>query len=179
MQVRNQFGRAALRVRRPETLCLPGAGVVPAGANPSLVLGHFRCHNVNPVATARPAKLVDRFKATKMRVAPSCGSAIPCARAIRMPPRSLAAIIVGAAGPAQLRSDRRIDRSVDHAPRVITFDSKATGAIWRSESDEGFVWRADPSHYGETARRRDEWSPLHGDRVRVGSAIGAYAPHSH
>ena len=73
VRVSNQFGVRQLRAVKPVTLCVPslkrkGGGAAPTGANPTLVLDHFRCYDVNPQAAARTVKLVDQFKTTKAKV---------------------------------------------------------------------------------------------------------------
>jgi hypothetical protein len=73
VRVSNQFGIRPLSVVKPVTLCVPslkrkGGGAAPTGANPTLVLDHFRCYDVKPVAAARTVKLADQFKTTKTKV---------------------------------------------------------------------------------------------------------------
>ena len=86
VRVSNQFGVRRLSAVRPVALCVPslkrkGAGTAPTGANPTLVLDHFRCYDVKPQAAARTVKLVDQFKTTKSEgLCGSCGCATPCAR---------------------------------------------------------------------------------------------------
>ena len=65
VRVRNQFGRAALRVRGPETLCLPSFKEViqttaPAAAPPGL--DHFKCYEAEqPQLPVRFVGLRDQF----------------------------------------------------------------------------------------------------------------------
>ena len=69
VRVRNQFGRAALRIRRPETLCLPSfkeviqtaaAAAAPAG------LDHFKCYDSEqPQFQPRFVGLRDQFGAVR------------------------------------------------------------------------------------------------------------------
>ena len=73
VRVSNQFGIRQLRAIRPVTLCVPslkrkGAGAAPTGANPTLVLDHFRCYDVTPQAAARVVTLRDQFKVSKAKV---------------------------------------------------------------------------------------------------------------
>jgi hypothetical protein len=65
VRVRNQFGRAALRIRRPQTLCLPSfkevvQTVAPASAPPGL--DHFKCYEAEqPQFGPRFVGLRDQF----------------------------------------------------------------------------------------------------------------------
>ena len=73
VRVSNQFGIRELSVVSPATLCVPslkrkGAGAAPTGTNPELVLDHFRCYDVKPLASRKTVKLVDQFKTTKTKV---------------------------------------------------------------------------------------------------------------
>ncbi len=65
VQVRNQFGRAALRIRRPETLCLPSFKEVvatPAPATAPAGLDHFKCYDAEqPQLPVRFVGLRDQF----------------------------------------------------------------------------------------------------------------------
>ena len=73
VRVSNQFGIRQLSVERPVALCVPslkrkGAGAAPTGANPELVLDHFRCYDVKPQPATRIVTLVDQFKTAKPKV---------------------------------------------------------------------------------------------------------------
>ena len=65
VRVRNQFGRAALRIRRPETLCLPSFKEVvatPAPATAPAGLDHFKCYEAEqPQLPVRFVGLRDQF----------------------------------------------------------------------------------------------------------------------
>jgi len=72
VRVRNQFGRAALRVRRPEHLCLPSfkevvATAASAAAPPGL--DHFKCYEAEqPQLQPRFVGLRDQFGQAEARV---------------------------------------------------------------------------------------------------------------
>lgn len=72
VRVRNQFGRAALRVRRPETLCLPSFKQVLQTAAASAAprgLDHFKCYEVDaPQLPPRFVGLRDQFGQSEGRV---------------------------------------------------------------------------------------------------------------
>jgi len=73
VRVRNQFGRAALRVRRPRTLCLPSfKQVIATPAAPASApkgLDHFKCYEAErPNFTQRTVGLRDQFGDAQARV---------------------------------------------------------------------------------------------------------------
>jgi hypothetical protein len=72
VRISNQFGIRQLSAERPVALCVPslkrkGAGAAPTGANPALVLDHFRCYDVKPQPWVRTVKTVDQFRTTKTK----------------------------------------------------------------------------------------------------------------
>ena len=71
--VTNQFGTRRLRTTRVNRLCVPSlkrktAGAVATTPNPTLVLDHFRCYDVEPQPAARTVKLVDQFRTSATKV---------------------------------------------------------------------------------------------------------------
>ncbi|MDX6536370.1 MAG: hypothetical protein QOD37_711, partial [Gaiellales bacterium] len=71
--VTNQFGQRKLNVLRPNRLCVPSlkrktAGAVPTGPNPTKVLDHFRCYDVQQQPAPQTVKLADQFGTTATKV---------------------------------------------------------------------------------------------------------------
>jgi hypothetical protein len=71
--VTNQFGQRKLNVLRPNRLCVPSlkrrtAGTVATTPNPTKVLDHFRCYDVQQQPAPQTVKLADQFGTTATKV---------------------------------------------------------------------------------------------------------------
>ena len=71
--VTNQFAQRKLRTTKPNRLCVPSlkrrtAGAVATTPNPTRVLDHFRCYDVEPQPAARTVKLADQFGTTETKI---------------------------------------------------------------------------------------------------------------
>jgi hypothetical protein len=71
--VTNQFGQRKLTTTRPTRLCVPSlkrrtAGAVPSTPNPTRVLDHFRCYDVQAQPATRTVKLADQFGTTETKI---------------------------------------------------------------------------------------------------------------
>ena len=71
--VTNQFGQRKLTTTRPNRLCVPSlkrkaAGAVPTAPDPTRVLDHFRCYDVQQQPAPLTVKLADQFGTTSTKV---------------------------------------------------------------------------------------------------------------
>ena len=71
--VTNQFGQRKLTTARPNRLCVPSlkrreAGTVPSTPNPTRLLDHFRCYDVQQQPASQTVKLADQFGTTTAKV---------------------------------------------------------------------------------------------------------------
>lgn len=71
--VTNQFGQRKLRTARPNRLCVPslkrrGTAAPPTTPNPTRLLDHFRCYDVEQQPASQTVKLADQFGTTQAKV---------------------------------------------------------------------------------------------------------------
>ena len=114
VRVRNQFGRAALRIRRPETLCLPSFKEVvqtaaPAAAPPGL--DHFKCYE------AEQPQFQPRFVGLRDQFGQSEGQVI-ATRQICNPVRKNNGRVLNPRGASRLLRDA-VGRDVPFQPREV------------------------------------------------------------